>query len=65
MTSRSIGRRVRVAVIGVGHLGRHHARLLAAMPEADLVAVADRSADRAQAAAGLSGQFLYLPCQTR
>lgn len=33
--------RVRVAVVGVGHLGRHHARLLAANPEADLVGVAD------------------------
>jgi predicted dehydrogenase len=30
-----------VAVIGVGHHGRHHARILAGMPEVDLVAVVD------------------------
>ncbi len=41
------GRRLRVAVVGVGHLGRHHARLLAAMPEVELVAVADSDAARA------------------
>ncbi len=39
--------RLRVAVVGVGHLGRHHARLLAAMPDVDLVAVADIDAARA------------------
>jgi predicted dehydrogenase len=39
--------RTRVAVIGVGHLGQHHARILAAMPEADLVAVVDTRPDRA------------------
>jgi len=42
------GTRLRVAVVGVGHLGRHHARLLAAMPDVELVAVAD--IDRARAA---------------
>jgi predicted dehydrogenase len=40
--------RLRVAVIGVGHLGQHHARILAAMPEVDLVAVADSRIDRAR-----------------
>ena len=39
--------RTRVAVIGVGHLGQHHARILAAMPDADLVAVVDTKPDRA------------------
>jgi predicted dehydrogenase len=39
---------VRVGVVGVGHLGRHHARLYAAMPGASLVAVADRDFDRAK-----------------
>jgi len=33
--------RTRIAVIGVGHLGQHHARLLATMPHVDLVAVVD------------------------
>lgn len=35
------GRRVRVAVVGTGHLGRHHARILASLPQAELVAVSD------------------------
>ena len=39
--------KARVAVIGVGHLGQHHARILAAMPDADLVAVVDTRPDRA------------------
>jgi predicted dehydrogenase len=30
---------LRIAVIGVGHLGRHHARILASLPGAELVAV--------------------------
>lgn len=47
--------RLRVAVIGVGHLGRHHARLLAGLPEVELSAVVDLQIDRARAAAGASG----------
>jgi predicted dehydrogenase len=39
--------KLRIAVIGVGHLGQHHARILAAMPDADLVAVVDTKPDRA------------------
>src|SRR4029453_13846798 len=39
--------KTRIAVIGVGHLGQHHARILAAMPDADLVAVVDTKPDRA------------------
>lgn len=31
----------RVAVVGVGHMGRHHARLYDELPQADLVAVVD------------------------
>jgi len=46
---------LRVAVIGVGHLGKHHARLLAAVEGAQLVAVADTQADRASAAAEATG----------
>lgn len=36
-----------MAVIGVGSLGQHHARLYAGLPEADLRAVVDRDAGRA------------------
>jgi predicted dehydrogenase len=39
--------RTRVAVIGVGSLGQHHARILAAIPEVDLVAVVDTKPERA------------------
>lgn len=33
--------RLRMAVVGIGALGRHHARILSQHPEAELVAVAD------------------------
>ena len=46
---------LRVAVIGVGHLGKHHARLLAAIGGAQLTAVVDINLERAVAAAGASG----------
>ena len=39
--------KIPVAVIGVGRMGRHHARNYHEMPEADLVAVVDADADRA------------------
>jgi predicted dehydrogenase len=38
---------LRVAVIGVGHLGRHHARILSALDGVQLVAVVDRIPERA------------------
>ena len=38
---------VRVAVIGVGHLGQHHARLLAGMPGVQLAGVVDTKPGRA------------------
>jgi predicted dehydrogenase len=38
---------LRVGVIGVGHLGQHHARLLAGIPGAALAGVVDVKADRA------------------
>jgi predicted dehydrogenase len=46
---------LRVAVIGVGHLGRHHARILADLEGASLVAVVDTDAQRAQQAAATTG----------
>jgi predicted dehydrogenase len=44
-----------VGVVGVGHLGRHHARLYAANPGVRLVAVADHDRDRAAAIAAEYG----------
>ena len=46
---------LRTAVIGIGHLGRHHARLLAQMEGASLVAVVDSIPDRAEDAAATTG----------
>jgi predicted dehydrogenase len=40
-----------MAVIGVGHLGKEHARILASLPEVELVGVADSNPDQAQAVA--------------
>jgi predicted dehydrogenase len=38
---------LRIAVIGVGHLGKHHARILSTLPGVTLVAVADTNRARA------------------
>jgi predicted dehydrogenase len=46
---------LRVAVIGVGHLGRHHARIVASLPGATLVGVVDINAARAQEIAAQYG----------
>jgi predicted dehydrogenase len=56
--------RLRVAVIGVGHLGKEHARILATLPEVDLVGVADVDGAQAQAVAqrcGTRGYADYWP----
>ena len=44
--------RLRLAVIGVGHLGKEHARILAATPGVELVGVADARPEQAEAVAG-------------
>lgn len=41
----------RAAVVGVGHLGRHHARILGAAADVDLAAVVDIDLERARAVA--------------
>jgi len=46
---------LRVAVIGVGHLGKHHARILSTLPGVTLVAAVDPIVERAQAAAAAAG----------
>jgi len=46
---------MRVAVIGAGHLGQHHARLLASMKDVELVGVVDVKAGRAAEIAGKYG----------
>jgi predicted dehydrogenase len=46
---------LRVAVIGVGYLGRHHARILSTLPGVQLVAVVDVNRARAEQVAAASG----------
>jgi predicted dehydrogenase len=54
-------RPLRIAVVGVGHLGRHHARILASLDRArvELVAVADIKPDRARDVAAAHGIEAY------
>jgi predicted dehydrogenase len=49
--------RLRVGVVGVGHLGKEHARILVALPDVELVGVADSNISQAEAVAQ--------PCGTR
>src|SRR6185436_2905 len=44
---------MKVGVIGVGHLGKHHARLYAEMPDVELVGVVDILQPRAEEIAAL------------
>lgn len=46
---------LKVAVVGVGALGRHHARILASIPGVELVAVADPNAKQGQQVAEAAG----------
>ena len=50
-----MARRLRMAVVGVGHLGKEHARILAGLPDVDLVGVADAQIEQAQAVAQRCG----------
>ena len=47
--------RLRLAVVGVGHLGRIHARLAAALPEIELVAIVDSRPEARAAVAAETG----------
>ena len=50
---------LRAGVIGVGHLGQHHARLYASIAGSILVGVTDQSVDRAKEIAGRHGAQAY------
>jgi predicted dehydrogenase len=50
---------MRMAVIGIGHLGRHHARLLSATPGVELVGIVDTNRERAAAVASEHGTTPY------
>ena len=51
----SMGETLRIAVVGVGHLGRHHARILSGLAGASLEAVVDTAPGRALEIAATSG----------
>jgi len=53
-------RQLRAAVIGVGAMGRNHARVYNEIPDVDLVAVADLDPARAREAARLYGAQAYI-----
>jgi predicted dehydrogenase len=50
---------LRVAVIGVGHLGKHHARILSTLDGATLVGVVDKIPPRAEEIAASAGTQAY------
>jgi predicted dehydrogenase len=50
-----MAQRLRVAVVGVGHLGQHHARLYAARRDVDLLGVVDADPGRAAQVAARHG----------
>jgi predicted dehydrogenase len=53
--ARASGMSIRVAVVGAGHHGRHHARILSTLPGVALVAVVDSNPARAREIAAQSG----------
>ena len=47
--------KLKIAVVGVGYLGKFHAQKYAQLPESELVAVCDSNAEVAQAIADEHG----------
>ena len=43
--------RIKVGVIGVGHLGEHHTRIYSELPQAELVGIYDIDSEKAKAKA--------------
>jgi predicted dehydrogenase len=51
--------KVRIGVVGVGHLGEHHTRILSQMPEAELVGINDTDTEKGKAKAEKYGTRHY------
>jgi predicted dehydrogenase len=51
--------RLPVAVVGVGHLGKEHARILASLPQVELVGVVDARPEQAEQVAERCGTTAY------
>ena len=50
---------LRAGVVGVGHLGQHHARLYAALPDSVLAGVTDQNAERGRMIAARHGARVF------
>ncbi|HXX74242.1 MAG TPA: Gfo/Idh/MocA family oxidoreductase [Nitrospiraceae bacterium] len=50
---------LRAGVVGIGHLGQHHARLYASLPGSQLIGVVDQLPERAQVVAERHGVRLF------
>ena len=51
-------KKLRAAVIGVGHLGKEHARIYSSLPEVELVALCDLDPSKAERATALGAKFI-------
>ena len=51
--------RLRMAVVGVGHLGKEHARILAALPDVQLMGIVDVNLEQVNAVAERCGTTAY------
>ena len=52
-------RTLRVGVVGVGHLGQHHARVYAELDECELIGVCDADANRGKEVAARHGTRFF------
>ena len=52
-----MNKKIRVAVVGVGHVGKEHARILASLPQAELIGVADVDGSKKERADALGVPF--------
>jgi predicted dehydrogenase len=54
-----VSKPIPVAVVGTGHMGRHHARIYHELPESELVGIVDTNAQRAAEIAGKHNTRAY------
>ena len=52
-----MNKKIRVAVVGVGHVGKEHARILASLPQAELIGVVDVDSSKKERADALRVPF--------
>ena len=52
-----MSKRIKVGVVGIGHVGKEHARILASLPQAELVGVCDTDSSKKERADALKVPF--------